>query len=77
MAKKVAGRPKKRSYRTGNVFVLRGTSEYREWLNGLAAHLGTPATILVDQLLRKEAKRVGYRPAPQRLEAQDEDQSHP
>lgn len=72
MAKKKVGKSRRQTYRTGNVFVLRGTAAYRDWINDLATRVGMPATVLVDQLLRREARRVGFRPGPQRLEVPDE-----
>lgn len=63
MAKKKSEKPK-----TGNknIFVLWGTDEFKEWMDGLAKHLGLPVAIVVQESLKEKAERVGYKQAPGR-----------
>jgi len=46
---------------------LRGTEEWKAWLDGFAARKGMPATVLVDHALRELAKRDGYVDPPARV----------
>ena len=58
-----------RSYRTRNAVVLRATDDWTAWLSGVARDAGMPATVFVEQAIRREAKRLGAPPPPPRLEA--------
>jgi hypothetical protein len=53
--------------RLKNVLALRGTDEWKEWLNGFATRKGMPVTVLVDHALRELAKREGYQDPPARV----------
>jgi hypothetical protein len=49
------------------VLTIKGTDEWREWLEGLSEHLRTPTSTIVDHALVRYAKEVGYeKPAPKR-----------
>lgn len=53
--------------RQRNIFVMRGTDAWKGWLDGLAARMGMPLTVLVDHALREVAKRNGHDEPPARL----------
>jgi hypothetical protein len=55
------------SARQKNVLALRGTDEWKEWLDGFATRKGMPVTVLVDHALRELAKRDGYQDPPSRV----------
>lgn len=55
------------STRQKNVLALRGTEQWKAWLDGFAARKGMPVTVLVDQALRDFAKRDGYSDPPARV----------
>jgi hypothetical protein len=55
------------SARQRNVLALRGTDEWKAWLDGFAARKGMPVTVLVDHALRELARRDGYRDPPARV----------
>jgi hypothetical protein len=68
MAKKSApkGRPRESGPRR-TVLTIKGTDEWRVWLEGLGAHLRTPTSTVVDHALVRYAKEVGYtKEAPMR-----------
>ena len=49
------------------VLTIKGTDEWRVWLEGLGDFLRTPTSTVVDHALVKYAKEVGYtREAPKR-----------
>lgn len=53
--------------RLKNIIGLRGTDEWKTWLDGLAKHKGMPVTVLIDHALRELAKRDGYPDPPVRV----------
>ena len=55
------------SPRQKNVLALRGTDEWKTWLDGFASRKGMPVTVLVDHALRELAKRDGYQDPPTRV----------
>jgi hypothetical protein len=55
------------SPRQKNVLALRGTGEWKAWLDGFAIRKGMPVTVLVDHALRELAKRDGYQDPPPRV----------
>lgn len=62
-ATKAATKLNSQTARQKNVLAVRGTEQWKEWLDGFAASKGMPVTVLVDHALRELAKREGY-PAP-------------
>jgi hypothetical protein len=48
------------------VWPIKGTREWRAWLNNLAEAHGAPPTAMLDALLDKEAKRLKMRRSPGR-----------
>jgi hypothetical protein len=49
------------------VLTIKGTDEWRIWLEGLGDHLRTPTSTIVDHALVRYAKEVGYtKEAPKR-----------
>lgn len=49
------------------VLTIKGTEEWREWLEGLSKHLRTPTSTIVDHALVRYAKEMGYQAeAPER-----------
>jgi hypothetical protein len=42
------------------VLTIKGTDEWRLWLEGLGKHLRTPTSTIVDHALVRYAKEVGY-----------------
>jgi hypothetical protein len=66
----VKGRPKKSPPEPGprrTVLTIKGTDEWREWLEGLGEFLRTPTSTVVDHALVRYAKEVGYdKEAPRR-----------
>jgi hypothetical protein len=68
MAKKKAPKPKAVPVnRQSNIFVLRGTPEFKAWMDGLAAHIGAPVTVMSERAMRELAKKVGYQAPPRRV----------
>lgn len=70
MASKKVARPKAQSEapaRQKNVLALRGTDDWKSWLDGYAKSKGMPVTVLVDHALRELAKRDGYQDPPTRV----------
>jgi hypothetical protein len=49
-----------------NIISVRGTEEWRDWLNEYAAFRRIPTTSLIDQVLAESAKRDGFRTPPER-----------
>jgi hypothetical protein len=54
------------SARQKNILALRGTEEWKVWLDDLAAKNGAPVTVTIEQALRDLAEKIGHRPAPAR-----------
>lgn len=50
-----------------NVFSMRGTSEWREWLDELAEFQRTTTAGTIDQALAEVARRIGFKPPPSRM----------
>lgn len=42
------------------VLTIKGTDEWRLWLEGLGEHLRTPTSTIVDHALVRYAKEMGY-----------------
>ncbi len=59
------GRPKVAEPRR-NVVSLRGSEQWREWLNSFAEHARMPAATLVDQAITHYAKVLEFDPPPKR-----------
>lgn len=55
------------SPRQKNIFALRGTDEWKQWLDGFSARMGMPTTVLVEHALRELAKRNEYPTPPTRF----------
>ena len=68
MAAKRGPKPKPEAGRLKNAVAMRGTEAWTAWLNGWAADLGMPATVLIDQALREKAKRDGREAPPSRTQ---------
>jgi hypothetical protein len=49
-----------------NVISVRGTEQWRDWLNECAAFRRVPTTSLIDQVLAEPAKRDGFKTPPER-----------
>jgi predicted transcriptional regulator len=64
------GRPKKKpaveDTRHKNVVAIRGTDEWKKWLDELAALNGAPVTVTIEQALRDLAEKLKHRKAPPR-----------
>lgn len=64
--KRAVGRPKNLGPKP-TLVSLRGSEEYREWLEGLANRSHLPMAILLEHALREYAERHGYeKPQPRR-----------
>src|SRR4051812_18148840 len=64
--KSKGGRPRVESPKR-NVVTLRGSEEWRDWLNELADHCGLPTTVLIAQAVKDYAKAEGFgKPMPRR-----------
>jgi hypothetical protein len=50
-----------------NIFVLRGTDEFKVWMDGLAAHIGAPVTVMVERAMRELARKESYPVPPRRV----------
>lgn len=64
------GRPKKSPEdlkRQKNLLSVRGTEEWKIWLDGLAAKQRVPIVVLIDVALTELAKAVGYPEPPPRV----------
>jgi hypothetical protein len=46
------------------VLTIKGTEEWKEWLNGLSDHLRIPTSTIVDLALVRYAKESGYTKEP-------------
>jgi hypothetical protein len=73
MAKKKAGPAEKTGRdlpRQGIILVYKADSQtataLKEWLAGLADHVGAPVTVTVDMALKAFAEARGYKPMPRR-----------
>lgn len=53
--------------RQKSILALKGTEEYKAWLDELAALNGAPVTITVDRALRELAERLGHKKPPRRV----------
>ncbi len=51
---------------TKNLVVIRGTEEWKDWLDGLAEANQAPITVTIDQALRELAERLKYSKPPRR-----------
>jgi hypothetical protein len=51
---------------TPNIISIRGTTEWRDWLDRFAAHQRITPTALVDQALTEAARRAGFDDPPPR-----------
>ena len=63
-AKTDMGRPKKRKEGEVVGIAIRGSQEWRDWVNGLADSRRLKVTDLIDQALVEYAERHGYEPKP-------------
>jgi hypothetical protein len=50
-----------------NILVLRGTEEWKVWLDGLATANSAPLTVTVEQALKEYANKIGYSKPPKRV----------
>lgn len=50
-----------------NVFAMRGTEEWKVWLDGLAQKNRAPLAVTLDQALADLAEKLKYRKAPPRV----------
>lgn len=66
MAKKKATAAKPESARQKNIVVLRGTEEWKTWLDLLAEDVGAPLTVTIELALREMAERRKLPKAPRR-----------
>lgn len=49
------------------VVALRGTEEWRDWLNSLGDHMSMPASVVIVQAVREYARAHGFdEPMPKR-----------
>jgi hypothetical protein len=65
MAKKKAVRPKDQGDDRVAVVVLKGSAEYREWLNGISRETLIPVAAIVRDALAKWAKQRGHAEPPE------------
>ena len=49
-----------------NAISLRGTREWRDWLNRLAKHCRADGSTVIDQTLARHAREVGFHDPPSR-----------
>jgi hypothetical protein len=63
--KKRPGRPKS-SVRRETVLGLKGTAEWKTWLEQFAVHCRLSMADTIDQALTEKAERSGFRPPPKR-----------
>lgn len=52
--------------RQKNILSLRGTEEWKVWLDDLAKLMGFPVTVTIDHALRELADSRGHRKPPRR-----------
>jgi hypothetical protein len=50
-----------------NIVVLRGTAEWKEWLDELAAANSAPLTVTIEQALKEFAEKLKVRRPPRRV----------
>jgi hypothetical protein len=53
--------------RLQNIVALRGTAEWKAWLDGLAEANGAPLTVTIEQALRDLAAKLRHDKPPRRL----------
>jgi hypothetical protein len=53
--------------RQSNIFVLRGTPEFKAWMDELATLAGSPVSVMTERAMRELAKKLGHRPPPRRV----------
>ena len=64
---KPTGRPKAAEAPKHNVLSIRGSTEWRDWLNDLSEHCRSKAADVIDRALVLYAKQEGFtKPAPKR-----------
>lgn len=66
MAKKKA-EPGPAAARLKNIVVLRGTDEWKAWLDEVAATNSAPLTVTIEQALREFGAKLGVKKAPRRV----------
>jgi hypothetical protein len=68
MAKK-KGKPKPEPEppRLRNIVVLRGTDEWKTWLDEVASANSAPLTVTIEQALKAYAEKLGVRKPPRRV----------
>jgi hypothetical protein len=49
------------------VLTIKGTPEWREWLDRFAESQGTTPTDLIDRIITREARRTKFEPPPSRV----------
>ena len=70
MAKKRTAKPTAVAANKGaqpNAITIRGSAEWKEWLDQIAAKLRTKPTQLIDALLAEKAAQIGFREPPPRI----------
>lgn len=53
--------------RLKNILVLKGTDEWKLWLDQLAEANSAPVTVTIEQALKLLAERIGHRKPPRRV----------
>jgi hypothetical protein len=66
MSKKKAKPVQAEASRQKNLVVIRGTEEWKAWLDGLADVNQAPITVTIDRALRELAERLKYDKPPRR-----------
>ena len=66
MAKKQAKPAPMPGARTPTIVALKGSAEWKVWLEELAALNGAPVTVTIEQALRELANRLGHSKPPAR-----------
>jgi hypothetical protein len=64
--KKKPGRPKGGGIRRETVLGLKGTPEWKTWLEEFAEHCRLSMADTIDQAVAEHAERKGFRPPPAR-----------
>lgn len=72
MAKKTAAKPSGKQTPAGsstqpNAITIRGSAEWKGWLEAYAAKLRTKPTLLIDAALAERAARDGFTEPPPRM----------
>jgi hypothetical protein len=65
----MATKTKKRAKTDGRhkpILALKGSDEYKRWLDGFAVHRRAPVTVLIEQAILKLAREEGYEEPPPR-----------